>query len=346
MRKENKKTIHINWICMVGVIFVHTYNIVAYGLNHSSNSIFVQILKIVETLISEEFGNNIAVPLFMILSGYHFFSNITKPEVLVGKVKKRARSLIIPYLFWNCIGCIYFLLIARLPYVSSLMNGAVDELNVQNIVMGVFCYKYYFPFWFLARLIIFVAVSPMLYYILRNKKPGLLIIGFMAVLFVFDIGLDRYTSKSLLFYLIGGMLSIHGVDWFENRCKDNWQCVITICLIIGVMVQFLAFPRPVQKAIQILMPLVFWKAADYVDFESISIMKYERLSFYVYCSHILVLETIEKVIGKVIGINIVGAYIDYFLAPVVTVVILILIYRILYKVFPKFTSLICGGRVA
>lgn len=45
----------------------------------------------------------IAVPLFFFISGYLFFCKIDKFDgrVYVGKLKKRARTLPIPYIFWN-----------------------------------------------------------------------------------------------------------------------------------------------------------------------------------------------------------------------------------------------------
>lgn len=58
----------------------------------------------------------IAVPTFFMVSGYFFFTNLYKWDngVYWTKIKKRARTLLLPYILWIIIGI-------TLPYIVSLI---------------------------------------------------------------------------------------------------------------------------------------------------------------------------------------------------------------------------------
>lgn len=153
-----------------------------------------------------------AVPLFYVISGYLFFLKVPEEMTSIyGKIKKRVRTLVVPYI----IGCLFFVgfgvLMTVLPGVSKYMNSSVLPLfskPIGEILRSIFydagngspCA---FQLWFLRDLILIVAISPLWYLCLKYLKWG-----FVAVVFVltyFDV--PHVPFYSLFWFVLGGQLT-------------------------------------------------------------------------------------------------------------------------------------------
>lgn len=140
----------------------------------------------VQHLISGILGQ-LAVPLFFIISGYLFFLRVPGGLAsIISKMRKRVRTLLIPYL----IGCSFFVvflqLVSMMPGAGKYMNSVSSffsmpfgELLVGTYFASASGVPFAFQLWFLRDLIIIVALSPVLYYGLKVLKWW-----FVAVLFV------------------------------------------------------------------------------------------------------------------------------------------------------------------
>lgn len=344
MSSYNKKIVKVQWICIIGILLVHTYNLVYYNISNSAQTFSGELLYTIETLGSQEFGNNIAVPIFMFISGFLFYKNCEVYDIK-GKIIKRIRTLVIPYLIWNTIGTVYYLFIARIPVVSAAMNGAADDISINNILLGVFLHKYYYPFWFLLRLIVFTALAPILYKVLRCKWGCLTATVSLALLVIFFPEIDQYTTKSLLFYMLGGIAATYFYEMFERQEKSSKAWLYGFLLLICIGIKLLACQGMLRQTINLILPALFWMSLNIVDFHDVTIHNYERRSFYIYCAHVLPLEVVEKIFAKLFGTSIVGAYFDYFFAPVITLIILMILFGFLRKCCPTILSTMCGGRI-
>lgn len=153
-----------------------------------------------------------AVPLFYVISGYLFFLRVPEGmKSIYGKMRKRVRTLVVPYI----IGCLFFVgfgvLMAVLPGVSKYMNSSLMPLfskPIGEILRSIFydadngapCA---FQLWFLRDLILIVATSPLWYLCLKHLKWG-----FVAVVFVltyFDV--PHVPFYSLFWFVLGGQLT-------------------------------------------------------------------------------------------------------------------------------------------
>lgn len=84
-----------------------------------------------------------AVPLFYIISGYLFFLKVTDGmKSIYGKITKRVRTLLVPYI----IGCLFFVAfgvaMAALPWTSRFMNSSVLPL-FQKPTAEILCSIFY-----------------------------------------------------------------------------------------------------------------------------------------------------------------------------------------------------------
>lgn len=126
----------------------------------------------------------VAVPVFFIISGYFFFYNVKEfnSDVYVTKLKKRGRTLLIPYLLWNLlpvfmiIGGNLFSIIFRgksFDALCSFFYGLWDD-GLWHIwwdkTSGTMPFDS--PLWYVRDLMIVVCLSPIIYWLI--KRIGLL----------------------------------------------------------------------------------------------------------------------------------------------------------------------------
>lgn len=152
------------------------------------------------------------------------------------------------------------------------------------------------------------------------------------------------------FFLIGGLIAIYYPKLLfvnVNSIVSLFACFAFVLVNIGFVI-FNAFDYARARTFFLLLDIVlFWIAVRGVKrLGSLNESPwFFRISFFVFCIHGIVLESLEKIILIVIGKNIIGAYVDYIFAPVITLVIICLIAKFLRKhAFPAW-NILSGGRV-
>ena len=156
-------------------------------------TIFVVWLHAGEPLLSYVPGQ-VAVPGFFMLSGYLFMKGIpsddaaAEKEAVRGKLKRRVNTLVIPYLLWNAI---YF--------VIYLVTG---RAQIGEIFEAVFLYRCNPVFWYMFQLILITVLAPVIYYILKKGRRAALIL--LAAIFTLAVLYAKlpfhYCNEDALFY--------------------------------------------------------------------------------------------------------------------------------------------------
>lgn len=165
----------------------------------------------VQNVVSEMLGR-CAVPLFYVISGYLFFLKVPDGmQSIYGKMRKRVRTLVVPYL----IGCLFFVvflaLVESLPGTSRFMNGGIIPLFGKpfgEIVWSVFCdagngTPCAFQLWFLRDLIIIVATSPLWYWCLRRMGWLFVVLAFVLTY----VAVSHVPFKALFWFALGGQIA-------------------------------------------------------------------------------------------------------------------------------------------
>jgi surface polysaccharide O-acyltransferase-like enzyme len=164
----------------------------------------------VQKMISGMIGR-CAVPLFYIISGYLFFYKVPNGIYSIfEKMKKRVRTLVIPYI----IGCIFFVvfgvLVAIIPGTGKFMNGSVLpilEESWKTILISVFYdagtgMPMAAQLWFLRDLIILVTLSPLWYLLYKHLKWTWIIAVFILNYF----SINYLPVYALFWFGLGGYL--------------------------------------------------------------------------------------------------------------------------------------------
>ena len=190
LTREKNKISYLHFIMSVLVILIHSIN------NDTK----------LERFFSIESGiGQFAVPLFFIISGFLYFRNIKSKTDAIEKLKRRVRTLLIPFLLWNLI-----------YYAIHLFLKPGSGISLDEILDSAFTYKYNPAFWFMYQLILLSIISPLIFWFTNQKLPNVFrkksIIVMAIILLIFaeiliSFGIDvPYLNEDAFIYYVSGMI--------------------------------------------------------------------------------------------------------------------------------------------
>ena len=301
-----------------------------------------------QNFISEMIGR-CAVPLFFAISGYLFFMKVEKGiKSIFTKMKKRVRTLLIPYVVAALFFPLFFMLIQIIPGTAKFINGGVDfsGMSIWEIIVSVFFDNgggspMAFQLWFLRDLIMIVAISPIIYWARKYIHP-VLIIFFLIALSVAFIEIRFFYS---LFWFVLGSL-------FLVKCpKVGWWihfAFLVLCLIElfveGSWWTYLKIPIVAIGLVSI------WNIYDMIVGKNFSLKNFPKLTlvcgftFFIYLFHEPVLNIIRKVLVIPFGHNSFSFAFSYLLSPWVFIAVAIPIGLLFKKYLPCVYSFCTGNR--
>lgn len=282
---------------------------------------------------------DVIVPMFFVISGYLFFQNFDYKK-LKSKWQTRTESILVPFIIWNIIGFIFMWILFHIPQVRNSINKPMPDYNVTTWFLDVFIFTKYNITWFIRDLIVYIVISPLFYCVLKSRLYGLLLLAL-------TISTTYITSNDIITYSIPWLLGAYAGIHFKEHCQKRYSrnvIIISSCtLLASFTVECMYFPNSenifLLRLAQI--PLI-WISTDTLAI-STTPKWWMRLSFFIYCSHHMILESIEKVFLLLFGKNYLGALLDFILAPVITFVVIFVIAFVLRPIRPVWVTL-CGGR--
>lgn len=345
---NTKKIKVLSSVLILLVLYIHSFYNEAIGTKYAS---FVQVF------LGNGGVSNVAVPMFFAISGVLFFNGITSIQDCFPKIKKRIKSLLIPYVIWNIIFVLWFVVLQNLPFTKNMINSDVvskvfcgsliDSLNF------VFVKPAAFHLWFLRDLIIMVFLSPLLYVFMKyTKKYG---VAALLLLTPFIRSLSQtFDQFGIAFLALGGVIGLLlDVNTLSEKISKP-VTIISAIIFMGVsIIHALQIEThfPLLTIVQILAGMVvFWKAYDYfVSKESIKkifkpingILGY---SFFVYLFHEPAFNILKK-----LGLNVLGSsegtlILLFLVNPIIMMAISVAVAKILKRIIPSVYSVFVGGR--
>jgi len=333
----------LNFVAILMVLYIH--------------SVYTEALDFpLAHRVQEFFGfgglSLLANPLFYCISGFLFFIGMQKANECWPKMKKRCRTLLVPYLIWNAVFVLWFIILQNLPVVRNFVNSDVVSSVFGN---GVGKGLYYllikpaaFQLWFLRDLILYVLFSPLIYILLKKMRWA-----FPVLLFVIaTVGLIYLPSEvkvwGLFFFVLGGYFAL----FRQNVEIPQWLTITATILYVGNAVMVAILPDLI-KGISVLFMLcgviAIWGGYDMiVKNENAKVTsflaKLGTYSFFVYCFHEPVLNIIKKVGLKVAGCNDASLIVLYLACPIVMYCVAVLVAVLLKRYVPKVYAVLTGGR--
>lgn len=308
----------------------------------------------VQVLLSKMIGR-CAVPLFYMISGYLFFLKVPNGmRSIFDKMRKRIKTLFIPYI----IGCLFFVafsvLVAITPGTSKFINNSIFPLFKESwirIIASVFYdtgtgEPLAFQLWFLRDLILIVLISPIWYLGLKKMGVGLITIVFGTTF----LNLPYIPSYAMFWFLLGGEITKYS-NKINKRNKGVTFALLFMFISISQMLYSKATYWEELKIPIILLGIIgIWTLYDKLVDENFSLVQHRWLSkacqytFFIYLFHEPTLNIIRKLVVFVIGKNEVGYILSYMSSPFIFAIFAVVI-GVFLKKYCKTAYYFCtGGR--
>ena len=223
---------------IVLVTFAHSYGEVTeeFSLLASEWNTY-EFLKLLvsQTLVK------VAVPVFFVMSGYLFFSNIEKWSLKVYKAKmlRRVKTLLIPYFIWNLLMAVKLKSFTwNIFWVFWYPAGIQTDWLGQEQLMTA---PANMPLWFLRDLMVVSLFTPIIY--ILGKKLGYCLMAVLTILYLSGIcafipGLSAY---AIYFFSFGAFLSIRSMDLIETFKRLEWPAYgLSIIFAISMLLTYQA----------------------------------------------------------------------------------------------------------
>ncbi|MDE5607550.1 MAG: acyltransferase [Muribaculaceae bacterium] len=327
---------------ILGVIFVHSDILLYLPQADSTLPVFCNFMKIWKMLIS------LCVPAFFFISGYLFFrSGLPSGHEFLQKLKRRWRSLIIPYIVWNLLGLIA-VWIKTLPFLASDFPQYQGLFKSVGTVLAGFYemphapYPYDFPLWFLRDLILIVLCTPILTLLFKVFRRFTPLIFLALPLFFPD--LPGLLSQPLFYFVLGSTVSLYDFRLESLYTKPG---VTTLLFAISLTVS-LFYSDPLIGIVRTVLGIL-WLISMAAHISLLRINESGFLNqaiFFIFACHGLYATVITKFSLYIYSpvdnsLKAFGAYFSIFL---INVVLTLMIYLVCRRLFPRLTSLLTGGR--
>lgn len=210
--KLSHKIRNLSAVSILMVLYIHMYY--TEGAN-------MPLLNMVEHTVGYGLCS-VAVPLFFIISGYLFFLKVPDGlRSITEKLKKRCRTLLIPYLIANILTFVFYIsldvLADMIPAIGSVLNTRViPEIQEKGVFFALNLIfinpPIAFQLWFIRDLMVVLLLSPLMYLLMKRvstARNGWLIPVALSVLYC--LSSDDYVEAFVWFY-IGGYIAMRRIN--------------------------------------------------------------------------------------------------------------------------------------
>lgn len=354
--------------CAVLIVFIHVFQ-VRPEIERSSFSLF----DILQIAISQGIAR-IAVPVFFIISGYLFFTKLDKWDwnVYGGKLKKRVKTLLVPYLLWITLAILveFSLSLFRHLFLGGaspvellsshgwgLMywNCARHFVSFETNILGwaiPSSYPFDFPLWFIRDLIVLCLFAPVIHWFIRKTHGWILAVLYPLYLLQIWIPLEGFSAEGWFFFTLGATLRIYGKDLVGGFRKYRIPSYIVSAVALyfciwsygdkvawGYSARALTLPGSIAafNIVSVLLAKGIWTDSPFLS----------ECAFPIFAGHTIRLPfltslVLDKLIPAATGF---GSFIKYLIQPVLIIGIILLTLLLAKRILPRTTALFTGFRI-
>lgn len=337
------KVIWFTFLYSILVIWVHSYNAVLF-LGKTGVAYRVDML--------ERFWGDtvaqIAVPGFFLISSYLFFRGFTMEKLWI-KWNSRIRSILVPYIMWNFLYYLGYIIGSRIPFISRVIGKGRILFNFQEAAQAVLHYSYNYVFWYLNQLILLVLLAPMIYTVVRKKAAGRLLLAGILVAIYMGGALPFLNLDALFYYTFGAYAAIHGKDIVESAFSRKHLAAGAVLFLAACLAKNIDIPGNVKGEIaastvcfRLLMPVSLWLMVPGRYLKEAN--DWMKQNFFLYATHFSVVRLINKT-GALLLPSIPAVTIGlYIIMPVFCILFSCTTSFFLRKYLPPVWCLFNGGR--
>lgn len=358
----SKKFRFYSFLSMVLLVFVHGYNL---------NDRYLQPFTITDERMRfngffQYFLANglfrFRIPMLFVISGYLFALHDQTPHWQ--RIKKRARTVLLPYFLWSIIGLAVAVLLTNWPITrDAVYNGHLQPYSkpfssyTPNNWITALIWPTSFQLWFLRCLFMYNVLYPLL---LKGvmKRPAVIFTIF-SILWILTFGFVLVEGEGLLFFSLGIWLCKKGKDVMNKPKWLNMPVMLAVFLGVAAIKTWFAFHTSMQQQymfpiLMLLHKIVIFSGLLVVWFGCDKMVKYfmeqkwfinlSSYSFIIYALHVpLVTYLIDPTFSLLNGFPH-YRLLTFILLPLALIAFCISVGWIMRKTVPAVYGTLTGGR--
>ena len=338
---------------MVCVVLCHSF--MESAMANGEVECFVKSSFVLSKIIAR-----VAVPNFLFISGYLFFRNVDSftPRLYCDKLKRRLRSLVVPYLFWNAVVILlYFIGQSLAPQLFSGNQTRVCDYSFVEWVQAFWRVSGTVspinpPLWYMRNLMVMILLSPILYQVLRNRVVGALFVVTMLSLWLSCLPLNRalvwLTPKFTFFFSLGAWFALHRAEIPRFR---YWVVAVGLLLYVAAIVGvFVGRGRVDNMAYEVAIlvgsAITMYVAHYGVNSKGWRMPEWLSLSyFFVFVFHAIPLALSQRLMLRIFAPDNNAEYFAIYFACFVLILSLSIgVFYLLKRLFPRLVAVVLGDR--
>ena len=237
----SSKLTTVSFFAAVGVVLIHAHPPFSQAGQSDLSLLF-------ERFLSGPFTSS-AVPIFFVISGYLLAVKTDfgqQPHWYSLTIKKRIKSLLVPYILWNIIHVLTISLVKMLENIHAgrpmlLYTGLYEPLLSFGNLVRIFGLDLGKPpiegvLWFVRNLLILFLISPLFMFFMKRRRTAFFFLLFLLV------------AEGIISYFI---TLNHGKLWAGCRLES------LLFFSLGMYLAFYPVPHAISRAFRLVLP-VFW----------------------------------------------------------------------------------------
>lgn len=315
------------------------------------------LVSMAAPMISEiyEYLTGIAMCLFFMKSGYLLYQNTGKSPRQ--KIKSRVRSLLVPFLTWNLIYMLIYIIMRE------------DIGNIEQVLIRFSFSPFNNPTWYMFIIFLFALCTPWAV-ALKEKHPVILLalsavlcaaaVAVYAFQFLSSIGFSKKANwvawivrifRYLPSYIIGCTIGLYAPQRIESsfsKAEKSGGCVLFI--LLSLLYLFVpGIPSAIKQAIITIQPILLWVSIDSSRFNN-ELKKWMYGSFVMYVTHDMVIRLERRIVlmlipkGNSVADLIIWIFNPYVVVICVYMVSILLIYLLKRLHLKTLNGILSGSR--
>jgi len=318
---------NIKAIALLMVLQIHLF--IYYNPNQYW---FCRIFRITQNIVG-----NLGVPSFFFISGFLFFKTISTQNLKISykeKLKKRAKTLLIPYIIWNLFGCLLGFIYLKTGLLTA--NSMFCDFNFIKFIKYILLSWGDIPLWYVRNLIVICLLSPLIYQIIRFGKKFILFVFLLIFSLTYP---EYYFSSSTIWFCVGAFCAIEKIDFLSFFTKH--LNLFLILYIFSISIYISGMKHFLSLVLLSGVPLFFGLTNKYsIKIPDILI----RNAFFIYCSHFFISKIYEHTIHFFYNLNTFSYICLIIMLFLLQISICIISAEALKKICNPFYRLINGNR--
>ncbi len=337
--ETSKRITALRFLLIVFVVFLHVLTEEATANENKNLWIYIRtsFLEICNT----------AVPLFFLFASYIQFRKNDKYSLLL---KKRSRSLLVPYIIWTVICMLFYFCVQSFTQFNNLFReiDIIRNWHLTNYFKAFFYHRaeglkqpLLGQYWFIRELMILIIISPILK-LIYDKSKGFLMLFSTIVIFGNMPTYILVDSRSLFFYILGIYFAkSEKVSFFD--IADYFKSYEYLFIFIAIQI-FKCFNLYLGSLELLFNCLLILKISKYlIQKEKVyNTLKYlSGFSFFLYSVHWpFIINPLKAIVPRIISNN----PLQFFTIGIICIFIGTGIGIFIKKIFPFLFALLNGGR--